>query len=356
MLILSNEQIEQMLTMPACMAVLKEMYRDVADHATLSMPRTDNIVPCSAPEAYYAFKYMGGVWPRHQIVALRLNSDIITHPTIGNSTRRVKVPLANGRWVGLVQLYSTETGELLAMFPDGVAQRMRVGAASGLAIEYLARPDARRAGMIGTGWQAGSQLMALLAARPIEEVKVYSIRKESREAFVAEARVKTGANIRAVDSAEECAREVDILLAATSSMVPVIQPEWLCEGMHIGCIKVQEMSQAVLSRCDRVAIHNKSEARQIDNILADTPHLAGEDRGGWWDDAVKHWDDFAGLPELVAGRKSGRVNAKEITCFVNNTGLGLQFAALGTILLEQAKKMGVGTELPGDWFSETVHP
>ncbi len=356
MLVLSNEEIEQMLTMPECMAVLREMYCDLAEDKLLVMPRVDNLAPNSTPGAYYAFKHMGGIWPRRQIMALRINSDVITHPTVGNSIRRVKVPAANGRWVGLVQLYSTETGELLAHYPDGVAQRMRVGAASGIGIDALARKDARRAGMIGSGWQAGSQLMALLAARPVEEVKVYSIRKENREAFVAEWRAKTGANIRAVDSAEECAQDVDILLSATSSLVPTIKPEWLKPGMCISCIKVHEVNQAVVNMCHRIGVHNKQQVYQIDNILPGTPNVPQEDRGGWWGQPNNRWETFVSLEQIVAGREPGRTVDEEITGFVNNTGLGLQFAALGTILIDKARQRGIGQNLPAEWFSETVHP
>ncbi len=356
MLVLSNEEIERLLTMPECIAILREMNADLAQDQTLTMPRVDNIAPCSQSDGYYAFKYMGGIWPRHSIVALRLNSDTITHPKVGNSLRRVKVPRANGRYVGLIELFSTETGELLAMYPDGVAQRRRVGATSGLGIDYLARKDARRAGIIGSGWQAGAQLMALLAVRPIEEVKVYSVRKENREQFVQDARAKTAVNIRAVDSAEECARDVDILLAATSSMSPVIRPEWLRPGMHISTIKSQEVDQAVLDRCDRVAAHNKIELYQIDHIMPGTPNYPTQAQEGWWNQPGNRWAEYASLADMVAGRAPGRTDAKQITSFLNNTGLGLQFAALGVVLLKKAKDLGVGTQLPAEWFSETVHP
>src|SRR5438093_9639767 len=129
---------------------------------------------------------MGGTWPAQGVQALRINSDVVTHPLVAGKPRRVKQPLANGRWVGLVLLFSTETGALLAMFPDGVMQRLRVGATSGLGLKHLAGADARRLALIGTGWQAGTQLAAALAVRPLKEVRVWSPRKESREAFVAE--------------------------------------------------------------------------------------------------------------------------------------------------------------------------
>jgi ornithine cyclodeaminase/alanine dehydrogenase-like protein (mu-crystallin family) len=266
------------------------------------------------------------------------------------------VPLAGGRWVGLVELFSTETGELLAMFPDGVAQRMRVGATNGLGIKYLARPDAHRAGIIGSGWQAGAQLMALLAARSVEEVKVFSLSKLNRETFVEEMRSRTGANIRAVDSAEECAKNVDILMAATSSIVPVVQSEWLREGMHVTCIKSQELDSAVISRCGRIVLHTSLQEKQADNILHGTGNMPKQHKEGWWNQKGRTPREFPDLSALVAGREQGRSEPQEITCFINNVGIGLQFAAVGALILEKAESLGLGTVLPPEWFSETVHP
>ncbi len=193
MWIFSNEDVAKMITIRECMAVLEDLYRDMGRGQALFMPRVDNIMPCGHDNAYYAFKHMGGGWPRRKIMALRINSDVITHPTVEGALRRVKVPKAGGRWVGLVQLYSSETGELLALFPDGVLQRMRVGATNGLGVKYLARKDARRAAIIGSGWQAGAQIMALLEAAPIEEIRVFSPQKEHRDAFAAEMSETTSA-------------------------------------------------------------------------------------------------------------------------------------------------------------------
>ena len=357
MLVLSNEEIEQIITMPECMAVLEELYRDLAEGRALISPRMDNLSPTGREGAYYTFKHMGGTWPRRKLQALRINSDVITHPVIGGSIRREKVPLAGGRWVGLVELFSTETGELLAVFPDGVAQRMRVGATNGLGVKYLARKDAKRAALIGTGWQAGSQLMALLAARPMEEVKVFSVRRESREAFVAEWQKKFPAvRLRAVDTPEECARDVEIILAATSSLVPVIRPEWLREGMHASCIKAQEVNGPVVARCQRVVVNTKIQAKELNNIMPGTPNIPEEHIDGWWKQKGMRWQDFPELSELVAGKFPGRAGDQEITCFVNNVGLGLQFAGVGAVILDKARQLGIGHDLPGEWFTESVHP
>jgi len=355
-LILANEEIEQLLTMQECLAILEEMYLDIARGQALALPRVDNIVPCSYKGGYYAFKHMGGAWPRYKVMALRLNSDIVTHPHVEESLRRVKVPLAGGRWVGLVELFSTETGELVAIFPDGVAQRMRVGATNGLGIKYMARENARCAGLIGSGWQAGAQLLALLAVRPVKEVKVYSLRKERREAFAKEMRLKTGVSISAVDSPEECVRDVDIILAATSSLVPVLRPGWLSEGVHISCIKAQEVDKDVLDGCQRVVVHTTVQAKQLDNIFPGTEYIPQEHQRGWWNEEGLRWEDFTELPDVIAGREPGRGDDREITCFVNNVGLGLQFAALGVLIVNKARRFGLGKELPSEWFTQSVHP
>src|SRR5260370_7016432 len=86
---------------------------------------------------------MDGGIPKWGSGEVGIDSDIVTWPKQGNTMRRVKLPAApNGRYVGLVLLFSSETGEPLAILPDGVMQRIRVGATNGLGIKYLARKDA----------------------------------------------------------------------------------------------------------------------------------------------------------------------------------------------------------------------
>ena len=330
------------------MAALEPMYRDYAAQRALLSPRVDNIAPTRhAGGGYYAFKHMGGTWPAQGIQALRINSDVITHPLIAGKPRRVKTPAANGRWVGLVLLFSTETGALLAMFPDGVMQRLRVGAASGLGLKHLAREDAATLAIIGSGWQAGAQLMAARAVRRFKEIRVYSPRRETRERFAAENKTKTTA------SPEECVEGADVILAATSSMVRVIEPDWLKPGMHVGCIKTEEIDGAVLDRCERVFVHDRKQEKGYTNVLPGTPHAKEEHAGGWWKERRGRYPD---LGELLSGSAPGRQRADEITCFANNVGTGLQFAAAGALLLKKAREKQLGQELPDDWFTEDVHP
>jgi len=72
--------------------------------------------------------------------------------------------------------------------------------------------------------------------------------------------------------------------------------------------------------------------------------------------APAQWDDLPTLSQLVNGEIPGRQDADAITCFCNNVGIGLQFAAVGVEVLRRAREAKVGRELPTDWFLESVHP
>jgi alanine dehydrogenase len=357
MLVLSNADVERLLPMSDCIAALEPMYADYANDKALLSPRVDNMAPTTHPGAYYAFKHMGGTWPARGVQALRINSDILKHPVIAGKPRREKQPLADGRWVGLVLLFSTETGALQAIFPDGVMQRLRVGSANGIAMKHLARRDCRTLALIGSGWQAGAQLMAALSVRAFKEVRVFSPRAATRDAFVADARSRhPGVDILAADSAQACVAGADAIMAATSSMVRVLEPAWLKPGIHVSCIKSQEVDGEVLDGCDRVFVHTARQAKQMDNVLPGTPNVSEEHKRGWWNDPARPAASYPDLGQLVAGSAPGRARDDEITCFANNVGMGLQFAAAGALVLERAKASGVGHELPDDWFSEDVHP
>src|SRR5437763_5135030 len=171
-LILSNGDVEKLLTMPECIDVLEEAYVELAEGRGVNRTRSDCITPTTNPDAVYGLKSMDGVIPKFGIGAIRINSDIVTFPKKGNNVVRHKVPAApDGRYTGLVLLFSSENGEPLAIFPDGVMQRMRVGAANGLGIKYMARQNASAIGILGCGWQAGAQLMAACAVRDIKSIR-----------------------------------------------------------------------------------------------------------------------------------------------------------------------------------------
>jgi ornithine cyclodeaminase/alanine dehydrogenase-like protein (mu-crystallin family) len=68
------------------------------------------------------------------------------------------------------------------------------------------------------------------------------------------------------------------------------------------------------------------------------------------------WDDFPDLGELVTGKVQGRTRPDQRTFFLNSTGIGAQFTALAHLIYSKARELGLGHEVPGDWFVESVQP
>lgn len=357
MLILSNEDAEELLSMNEVMDALEQAYRDAGDGIALNGRRSDMITPTTFPEAVYCLKMVGGVVPSLNVGVLRLNSDILTFPETNGRRRKVKVPAAPGdRWVGLVLLFSTETGEPLAIFPDGVVQRMRVGATSGIAVRHLARPDARTAAIIGSGWQAGAQAMAVAAARPIERIRCYSPNPDNRRAFAREIEARLKIVVEPVASAEEAAKGADVVLCATNSLAPVFHRGMIEPGMHVGSIRDREIAPDALTAIDRLLIHDPDNMGSDHLVLARgvTYHEGAKQIAT--DPALKGFTRAPSLADLVSGRAEGRASEDEVTGFLNFHGVGYQFAAAGAVLYAKARAAERGHKLPGEWFTETVHP
>src|SRR6266851_8740924 len=218
-LILSNQDVEKLLTMRECIEVLEEVYVELSEGRGVNRRRSDCLVPSTRSDALYSLKSMDGVIPKLGIGAVRIDSDIVTWPTQGNNMRRVKVPAApNGRYVGLVLLFSSETGEPLAILPDGVMQRIRVGATNGLGVKYLARQDATSVAILGSGWQAGAQLMAVCAVRKIETIRCFSPNPDHCAAFATTMSTMLGIEIVTVSQPEDAIASADIVMCATNSV------------------------------------------------------------------------------------------------------------------------------------------
>lgn len=357
-LILSNDDVEKLLTVPECIAALEDAYVELAQGRGITRTRSDCIAPTPyGPDAIYGLKSMDGVVPKFGIGAIRINSDIITAPREGNTMRRVKVPAAPGnRWVGLVLLFSTANGEPLAIFPDGVLQHIRVGATNGLGVKYMAREDARSIGILGAGWQAETQLHAACAVRDIEEIRCFSPRKESRESFSARMTQVLGISVTAVDQPETAIKGADIAMCATNTLDPIFFKKWIEPGMHISSLKKPEIEPAAVLACDRIAVHCHDD-NPIVVTAKGVEDSQGESKGMGWN--VGHEIEFGkypSLPELITGRAKGRETDEEVTCFINHLGLGYQFAAAGSVIYKGAIEQGLGHHLPTDWFTETVHP
>jgi len=354
-LILSNNDVEKLLTMPECIDALEQAYVELAEGRGVNRTRSDCITPTANPNAVYGLKSMDGVIPKLGVGAIRINSDIVTFPKKGNNVVREKVPAANGRYVGLVLLFSSENGEPLAILPDGVMQRMRVGAANGLGVKYLARRDASKVGILGCGWQAGAQLMAACAVRKINSIRCFSPTKANREAFAKVMTALLGVEVIPVDQPEQALVGADIAMCASNSLDPIFFERWVVPGLHLSSIKLPEIEVKAIKRADRLVLH-AHEQSPLHVTTRDLALAKKANEHGWSMGREIDFDRLPTLPDLIVGRAQGRQSDDEVTCFLNNIGLGYQFAAAGAVVYRKAKDNGVGHELPTDWFTEDVHP
>lgn len=355
-LVLTHEEVEDILTMADTIEALEKAYQQLGEGKAVTRPRSDIIIPGYSEwdGAVYALKTMDGAVPEMGYASIRLNSDTIHWPEKDGKQFREKIPTMPGkRWMALVLLFSVRNGELLAIMPDGVVQRNRVGGTNGLGAKYMARKDARVYGLFGTGWQAGGQLMAVAAVRDLERVQVYSRSAENRRAFADHWGQLLSLDIRPVDRPEEVIKGADIVGLATSTIEPIFKTAWLKEGLHLTCIKPPECEAGVYQAVGRLAINFK-HGYPNHFYLGQKPVEALEK--AWKVGKKLDLTEVPELCDLITGKTASRKDENEANCFLNNIGLGFQFSAVAGRVYELAKSQGVGKELPLDWFTQPVHP
>jgi alanine dehydrogenase len=347
-LILSNVEVERLLTMRDLIPAFEDAYVELAASRGANGPRSDIVTPTSyAGDGYYSLKSMDGVIPKFGKGAIRLNSDILSFPKVEGASRRVKMPaVPGGRYVGLVLLFDTANGAPLMISPDAAMQRMRVGATSAIAAKHLARRDARTVAILGSSGQARAQLLGLDAVFNLADIRVFSPNRDNRERFSREMSAAIGKTVRSCAGGAEACKGADIVTCATNSLEPVFLKEWLERGMYVTSIgsRAAEIERAAWDRFDRMAIFNDTDTAYS---LRTHGIRLGSDKGESLPEGVST------LPEILAGHGRGRMSDDETTCFLNNLGMGFQFAVAGHVVYEKARAAGVGRELPTDWFTQT---
>jgi ornithine cyclodeaminase/alanine dehydrogenase-like protein (mu-crystallin family) len=230
-------------------------------------------------------------------------------------------------------------GELLMVAEAARLGQIRTGAASGVATKFMARKDASVVGMIGAGFQAETQLLALCQVRPIQKIFVFSRTAERRETFARRMSEQLGIPVLAVASADAAVKDADIVVTVTTSKEPVLLGAWLKAGMHINAVGSnalvrRELDTEAVRRCHRLVVDDRVQAQMECGDL-----LMAAERG----DIA--WDRLVELGEVVAGKVAGRERDEEITLF-ESQGIALWDLAVGKVVYERAKERGIGNPLP----------
>mgnify|MGYP001315241567 FL=1 len=238
-----------------------------------------------------------------------------------------------------IHLFSTETGELLAIIEASELGRIRTGASSGIATKYLANDDASSVGIIGTGYQSGPQLEAICKVRKISKAKVFSRNVEKREKFKSKMEKQiNNIEIEPVNSAQECVEDVDIIVTITTSRDPVVKGEWIRDGVHINAAGAnhwmrRELDYEVVKRANHIIVDDVEQAKIECGDL-----IFPVERGSM------RWQQVYNLSDVVKGSYSGRTNKSDVTLF-ESQGLAIQDILVGTEIYNLACATGVGKEI-----------
>ena len=238
-----------------------------------------------------------------------------------------------------VTLFDPKAGGMTAILEADYLGQVRTGAASGIATKKLARADATTVGLYGTGKQARTQLLAVCKVRNITKIHVYSRDAAKRKAFAEEMTPLCGVEVTPVDTPEQAARGLDIVVTATGSREPVLLGDWVADGAHLNVIGSNflaktEVDVNVFRRTNVVTVDSKDQAR-----------LEAGDFVAAIREGVLSWANVLEFSQFHVGRYPGRTSPHQVTMF-KSLGLGIEDVAVAVRLVDLARKQGVGRELP----------
>jgi alanine dehydrogenase len=239
---------------------------------------------------------------------------------------------------GMVILVDGSTGRPAALMDAGSLTALRTGAASGLATDLLANPDARTAAIIGTGAQAATQLLSVCSVRPLERAWVFSRTPEHIASFIARMQPEVPAKLLPAASAAEAVREADVVCTATTSPTPVFDGRDLKPGAHVNGVgsytaQMQEVDAETVRRAGRVFVDSRESA------LAEAGDVVIALR-----QSVVRETDLVELGSVIAGQQPGRTAPEAIT-FFKSVGIAVQDMTAAGEVLRRAREMSLGTEI-----------
>lgn len=242
-----------------------------------------------------------------------------------NATRGLHTHLA------AISLFDTDTGELLAVMDGRYITEVRTAAASAVSVKYLARRDASALAILGSGVQARSHLQALQLVRNFSDIRAWSPTPERLHAFAQPP-------VRAAASAAEAVEGADVIVLATSSVVPAIDHRWVKPGAHIIAIGAcrpsqRELDPELITRAHLV-VDSKAAA------LKESGDVMGGIREGRYTEAHVR----AEIGEIAAGRHPGRTSTEEVTLY-KSLGLAIEDLAAAQLAYGIACKNSRGISL-----------
>lgn len=317
MLYLSEADVEQVLTMPIALEAVEAAFQHLGAGKAENIPRRRLHLP------------QGSL----HLMAASL-------PELGYMGYKAYT-VFRGNLQFYFWLYETGTGALVCMMEANLLGQKRTGAASGVATRWMAREDAQTAGILGAGWQAGSQLEAVCQVRPIGRVLAYCRTARRLDGFCTAMQEQLGIPCLPASSAEAVVDQSDVLITITNSSRPVFDGGRIRPGTHINAaggnsLARRELDEACLKRCGAIVVDSREQAR-----LECGEFLRPIEKG------FLHWEQVGELGEVVIGQRPPRNDPEEVTLF-KSLGLAIQDVAVAARVYRLAVEGGRGRIFPAD--------
>jgi ornithine cyclodeaminase len=313
-ILLRESDVEQMLTMPMALELVERVHREYSTGNAIDVPRERTRLPKAA------LHILQGAVP---------SAGIFGYKAYTSSREGVRF---------LVYGFSAERGNLDVVVEANYLGMMRTGAAGGVAAKWLAREDAKVAGVFGAGWQAQSQIEALAAVRKLQRVKVWSRTAEKLAKFCSKMSARLSIEVVPAASPQDAVQGSDVVVTITTSATPVFDGEWLGQGTHVtaagsNSLLRQEIDETTVRKSNPVVVDSRPSALKEAGDL-----LPALEKGRL------HVGALTELGEVIAGTRAGRTTREQVTLF-ESQGMAMQDLILAAELARIARETGRGTEL-----------
>jgi ornithine cyclodeaminase/alanine dehydrogenase-like protein (mu-crystallin family) len=325
MLILTRQDIAALLTMDETIAALDAGFRQLAGGQVV-MPQ--RLVTPVAPQEGVHLSMPAFVAGDPGTLTIKI---VTVYP---HNPARHGLPAIQGK----ILLHDAATGQLLALLDAEYLTAMRTGAVSGLATRHLARPDAAVVTLFGAGAQAGPQLAAVCAVRPIRQIYVITESSTKDADFCARMASTLGVPCTPMRNVEAAVRAAEIICTATNAETPLFDGAWLQPGTHINAVgaykaTMREVDLTTLQRSRVYVDHHPAAQTEAGDLLIP---MAQQTWG--------YGQVVGTLGDVLTGQAPGRTNATEIT-FFKSVGLAMQDAVTVARVYALALARHIGTRI-----------
>lgn len=290
---IDREEVARRLTYPAAIRIVREAMIALSRGETLQLLRSILLLSPGR-----AVGVMTGALGSHAAFGVKLISAFQENFARGEQSHQ-----------GLVVLFEPDSGTPVCAVHAGEITAIRTAAATAVATDALARPDARRLALLGYGEQASTHVRALREVRRFDAITVWGRSPTRSEAFARRTERSLGIPVRACSSAQEAVAEADVVCTLTGASEPILLGQWIRPGTHVNLVGSSylgpvEVDSALVVASRFVADSREGCLRQgAEFVKAKEAGLIGEDHL------------VAEIGEVLSGKVPGRRTSTEITVY-----------------------------------------